>query len=155
MSTPKIILTLVLLLSIHISYGQSGKFSIDVTSPKIINHYKQSNLVIENMLIEFTMLDWTKDNNKKLWSLAKTTHYLKQSRNSFTTFENDETIRLFRGQVQPFIAFSNLENRFKGTVSVHQLPEKYPQVVPAVPSILTIQAPPDNRPKSFGALYKF
>lgn len=155
MSAPKIIFKFVFLLTTLIGYSQNNNQLLKLDTPPNFSSYKQSNLVIENMLIEFTMLDWKKDNNKKLRSFAQATALLQSKKKSFDLPQKDNITLLFEGRIETFDVFSNVENRLNGTASIHYMPEKFPQAVSAVPSNLSIVGNQKHRPKSFGALHKF
>ncbi|GEM_PF-4086728 len=153
------LMTLVCLLSAMVGHGQSTTNSAinnnggeKVTAKKSVMN---ANWLIESLVIEMALYDFSKNNNMKSMHLLKQ-NALKSNKSSKLFRSNNSalaTLNLMESVVVK--RFSTKEQVLKGTAPIHLILEKYPQVVSAVPPKLSLPMELGNRQKSFGSLLKF
>lgn len=153
MKSPTILLATILISITFLGYGQ-----FTTIIPERLNNYSYkhsfspSTFLIESAAVEFTMLDILKNNRIHLKSLPP------QDNESETVFEwqsTDKKIKLVDKEQILTKQIMVMEKRIRGTALMHQTSEKYPQIVSAVPPNRLLSADFQQRPKSFGPLFKF
>lgn len=152
------LITLVCLFFAVMSYGQSTiNWSNNNKSEKAISKQgsMNANWLIESLVIEMALYDFSKNNNIESAFLLRSNalknndspQLFRSNKNSLLPLDLKESVFLKR--------FSTKGQESKGTAPIHLIPEKYPQIVSAVPPKFSFPIELGSRPKSFGPVLKF
>lgn len=140
-----------------VSTTSFGQFVIETAStigPKTSTSHivSTNNLLLESIIVEIALLEIFEYNN--INSDTKINLLANNSVASGSTNTSQKSSMFFEYKVNRFPEIKNLPhtNRFRGTAPIHSLPEKFPQVVSAVPSKLDLKIP---KPRALGGKLYF